>query len=40
MKKGKRLGTACANCRSIVDLVEAAAKERAAEIALEKVEVR
>jgi small redox-active disulfide protein 2 len=38
MKNVKVLGTGCANCRNTVALIEAIAKERSAEIALEKVE--
>ena len=38
MKSIKVLGTGCANCRSTVALVEAVAKEKGIEIALEKVE--
>lgn len=38
MKNVKVLGTGCANCRNTVALIEAVAKERGAEIALEKVE--
>lgn len=38
MKDVKVLGTGCANCRNTVALIEAVAKERGAEIALEKVE--
>jgi len=38
MKNIKVLGTGCANCRNTVALIEAVAKERGAEIALEKVE--
>ena len=38
MKDGKVLGTGCANCRNTVALIEAVAKERGAEITLEKVE--
>ena len=38
MKDVKVLGTGCANCRNTVALIEAVAKERRAEITLEKVE--
>ncbi len=38
MKNVKVLGTGCANCRNTVALIEAVAKERGAEITLEKVE--
>lgn len=38
MKNIKVLGTGCANCRSTVALVEAVAKEKGVEIALEKIE--
>lgn len=38
MKNVKVLGTGCANCRNTVTLIEAVAKERGAEITLEKVE--
>lgn len=38
MKNVKVLGTGCANCRNTVALIETVAKERGAEIALEKVE--
>ena len=38
MKDVKVLGTGCANCRNTVALIEAVAKERGAEITLEKVE--
>jgi small redox-active disulfide protein 2 len=38
MKNVKVLGTGCANCRNTVQLVEAVARERGVEIALEKVE--
>ena len=38
MKDVKVLGTGCANCRNTVALSEAVAKERGAEITLEKVE--
>ena len=38
MKSIKVLGTGCANCRSTVALVEAVAKEKGVEIALEKIE--
>ena len=34
----KVLGPGCANCRNTVALIEAVAKERGAEITLEKVE--
>ena len=34
----KILGTGCANCRNTVALIEAVAKERGAEITLEKIE--
>ena len=38
MKNIKVLGTGCANCRNTIALVEAVAKEKGVEIALEKVE--
>lgn len=38
MKNVKILGTGCANCRSTIALVEAVAKEKGVEIALEKVD--
>lgn len=38
MKNVKILGTGCANCRNTLALVEAVAKEKGVEIALEKVE--
>jgi small redox-active disulfide protein 2 len=38
VKNVKVLGTGCANCRNTVALVEAVAKEKGVEIALEKVE--
>lgn len=38
MKNVKVLGTGCANCRNTIALVEAVAKEKGVEIALEKVE--
>lgn len=38
MKNVKVLGTGCANCRNTVTLIEAVAKERGAEITLEKIE--
>ena len=38
MKNIKVLGTGCANCRNTTALVEAVAKEKGVEIALEKVE--
>jgi small redox-active disulfide protein 2 len=38
MKNVKVLGTGCANCRNTVALIETVAKERGAEIVLEKVE--
>ncbi|QRM20834.1 thioredoxin family protein [Dechloromonas sp. TW-R-39-2] len=38
MKIIKVLGTGCSNCRNTVALIELVAKERGAEIALEKVE--
>lgn len=38
MKNVKVLGTGCANCRHTVALVEAVAKEKGAEIELEKIE--
>ena len=38
MKDVKVLGTGCANFRNTVALIEAVAKERGAEITLEKVE--
>ena len=38
MKSVKVLGTGCANCRNTVALIEAVAKERGAEITLEKIE--
>lgn len=38
MKNVKVLGTGCANCRNTVALIETVAKERGAEISLEKIE--
>lgn len=38
MKSFKVLGTGCTNCRNTVALIETVAKERGAEITLEKVE--
>ena len=38
MKIVKVLGTGCANCKSTVTLVEAVAREKGVQIALEKVE--
>ena len=38
MKNIKVLGTGCANCRNTIALLEAVAKEKGAEITLEKVE--
>jgi small redox-active disulfide protein 2 len=38
MKNVKVLGTGCANCRNTVALIEAVAREKGAQIALEKVE--
>lgn len=38
MKNVKVLGTGCANCRNTAAVIEAVAKERGAEITLEKVE--
>lgn len=38
MKDVKILGTGCANCRNTVALVEAVAREKGVEIAIEKVE--
>lgn len=38
MKDVKVLGTGCANCRNTIALVEAVAREKGAEITLEKVE--
>ena len=38
MKNIKVLGTGCANCRSTVALVEAVAREKGAEVTIEKVE--
>lgn len=38
MKNVKILGTGCANCRNTLALVEAVAKAKGVEIALEKVE--
>jgi len=38
MKNIKVLGTGCANCRNTIALVEAVAKEKGAEVTLEKVE--
>jgi len=38
MKDIKVLGTGCANCKNTVKLIEDVAKEKGAEIALEKVE--
>lgn len=38
MKDIKVLGTGCANCKTTVQLIEAVAKARGAEVALTKVE--
>lgn len=38
MKNVKVLGTGCANCRNTIALIESVARERGAEIVLEKVE--
>ena len=38
MKEVKILGTGCANCKKTLALVEAVARERDVQIALEKVE--
>ena len=38
MKNIKVLGTGCANCRSTVALVEAVAREKGAEVTIEKIE--
>ena len=38
MKNIKVLGTGCANCRNTASLIETVAKERGADIQLEKVE--
>lgn len=38
MKNIKVLGTGCANCRATVALVEAVAREKGAEVTIEKVE--
>jgi small redox-active disulfide protein 2 len=38
MKAIKVLGTGCANCKATVKLIEEVAREKNAEIALEKVE--
>lgn len=38
MKNIKVLGTGCANCHNTIALVEAVAKEKGAEVTLEKVE--
>jgi small redox-active disulfide protein 2 len=38
MKDIKVLGTGCANCKATVKLIEEVAREKNAEIALEKVE--
>ena len=38
MKDVKVLGTGCANCRNTLALIEAVAREKKVEIALEKVE--
>lgn len=38
MKEVKILGTGCANCKNTLALVEAVARERDVQIALEKVE--
>lgn len=38
MKDFKVLGTGCANCKNTVKLIEDVAKEKGAEITLEKVE--
>ena len=38
MKNVKVLGTGCANCRNTVALIERVARERGAEIVIEKIE--
>jgi small redox-active disulfide protein 2 len=38
MKDIKVLGTGCANCKATVKMIEAIAKEKGVEVALEKVE--
>lgn len=38
MKNVKVLGTGCANCRNTIALIESVARERGAEIVLEKIE--
>lgn len=38
MKQVKILGTGCANCKNTLALVEAVARDKGVEIALEKVE--
>lgn len=38
MKDIKVLGTGCANCRNTITLLEAVAKEKGVQIAVEKVE--
>lgn len=38
MKEVKILGTGCANCKNTLALVEAVARDKGVEIALEKVE--
>lgn len=38
MKNIKVLGTGCANCKTTLKLIEAMAKEKGAEIQLEKIE--
>ncbi len=38
MKEVKILGTGCANCKNTLALVEAVARERNVQIALEKIE--
>jgi len=38
MKNIKVLGTGCANCRNTIALVEAVAREKGIEVALEKIE--
>jgi small redox-active disulfide protein 2 len=38
MKDVKVLGTGCANCRNTIALVEAVAKEKGVEVAIEKIE--
>lgn len=38
MRNIKVLGTGCANCRNTIALVEAVAREKGIEVALEKIE--